>query len=117
MASTSRNGGRRSALDKPLPMRNKTEISLSAFAFLFSEFVQYGQQRVNTGDDLEQKCAKEPMLGASTFYVWTRTHPLGPFQVLLFACAGLRRLASELACARLSWVAFAKSQASARREC
>jgi len=45
----------KSALDKPLPMRSKNEVSLSAFAFLFSEFIQYSQQRVNTADDLERK--------------------------------------------------------------
>ena len=36
-------------------MRSKSEIGLSAFAFLFSEFIQYSQQRVNTSEELEQK--------------------------------------------------------------
>ena len=45
----------RSALDRPLPMRGKNEVGLSAFAFLFSEFIQYSQQRVNTAEELERK--------------------------------------------------------------
>lgn len=35
--------------------RGKTEVSLSAFAFLFSELVQYSQTRVNTTGELERK--------------------------------------------------------------
>jgi hypothetical protein len=30
-------------------------VGLSAFAFLFSEFIQYSQARVNTADQLQQK--------------------------------------------------------------
>lgn len=45
----------RSALDRPLPMRGKNEVGLSAFAFLFSEFIQYSQQRVSTAEELEHK--------------------------------------------------------------
>lgn len=56
MASSSGSSRRpRSALDRPLPTRGKNEVALSAFAFLFSEFIQYSQQRVNTADDLERK--------------------------------------------------------------
>ena len=36
-------------------MRGKSEVGLSAFAFLFSEFIQYSQQRVNTAEELERK--------------------------------------------------------------
>jgi len=36
-------------------MRGKNEVGLSAFAFLFSEFIQYSQDRVNTGEELEHK--------------------------------------------------------------
>jgi len=54
MASTAR-GGRRSVLDRPLPMRGKNEVGLSAFGFLFSEFIQYSQTRVNTAEELEHK--------------------------------------------------------------
>ena len=46
---------RRSALDRPLPLRGKNEVGLSAFAFMFSEFIQYSQQRVNTAEELERK--------------------------------------------------------------
>mmetsp|Transcript_15390 Transcript_15390/g.36361 ORF Transcript_15390/g.36361 Transcript_15390/m.36361 type:complete len:195 (-) Transcript_15390:44-628(-) len=35
--------------------RGKTEVSLSAFSFLFSELIQYSQQRVNTTQELERK--------------------------------------------------------------
>ena len=44
-----------SALDRPLPTRGKNEVALSAFAFLFSEFIQYSQQRVEKADELERK--------------------------------------------------------------
>ena len=47
--------GRRSVLDRPLPMRSRNEVGLSAFGFLFSEFIQYSQQRVNTAEELEHK--------------------------------------------------------------
>ena len=45
---------RRAAIDRPLP-RGKAEVSQSAFAFLFSEFIQYSQSRVNTADELQTK--------------------------------------------------------------
>eukprot|EP01033_Poteriospumella_lacustris_P019588 gene19588-14206_t len=45
---------RASILDKPL-IRPKTEVSLSSFAFLFSEIVQYSQTRVSSIADLEKK--------------------------------------------------------------
>eukprot|EP01038_Epipyxis_sp_PR26KG_P010200 gene10200-13723_t len=41
-------------LDKSL-VKPKSEISLSAFAFLFSELVQYNQNRVSSVVDLEKK--------------------------------------------------------------
>ena len=58
MASSSARGGRRSVLDRPLPTRGtKNEVGLSAFGFLFSELIQYSQQRVDTAEELERKCA------------------------------------------------------------
>lgn len=33
------------------------QVSQSAFAFLFSEFIQYIQQRVNTVEELQTKSA------------------------------------------------------------
>jgi len=44
----------RKALDRPLP-RGRGEVGVSAFAFLFSEFIQYSQSRVNTADELQHK--------------------------------------------------------------
>ena len=44
----------KSVLDKPLPKKSN-ELGLSAFGFLFSEFIQYSQQRVNTAEELEHK--------------------------------------------------------------
>jgi hypothetical protein len=41
-------------LDRPLE-RRRTEINLSAFAFLFSEVVQYCRDRAATIPDLERK--------------------------------------------------------------
>lgn len=45
---------RNSILDKPLS-RGKNEVSLSLFALLFSETVQYCQTRVTTVVDLQSK--------------------------------------------------------------
>jgi hypothetical protein len=33
----------------------RAQVGQSAFAFLFSEFIQYSQARVNTADELQQK--------------------------------------------------------------
>ena len=44
-------------LERPL-IRPKFEVSLSAFAFLFSEIVQYNQNRVESIPDLEKKYFK-----------------------------------------------------------
>lgn len=41
-------------LDRPLP-KGKLEVSFSAFAFFFSEMVQYYQQRVENISDLEHR--------------------------------------------------------------
>jgi len=43
-------------VDRPIS-KGKTEVSLSAFAFLFSELIQYCQQRVNMTQELERKLA------------------------------------------------------------
>jgi trafficking protein particle complex subunit 5 len=41
-------------LDRPL-IKAKGEVSLSSFALLFSEIVQYSQNRVTSIGDLERK--------------------------------------------------------------
>jgi trafficking protein particle complex subunit 5 len=46
-------GGSRSILDRPLVLRPRGEVSLSAFAFLFSEMVQYTQERSQSVDDMQ----------------------------------------------------------------
>lgn len=48
------NRPRTSILDKPLS-RGKTEVSLSCFALLFSEVVQYCQSRVYTVPELQNR--------------------------------------------------------------
>ena len=47
MASLS-SGARVSQLDRPLMMKPRAEVSLTAFAFLFSEMVQYTQERAQS---------------------------------------------------------------------
>mmetsp|Transcript_10552 Transcript_10552/g.17259 ORF Transcript_10552/g.17259 Transcript_10552/m.17259 type:complete len:192 (+) Transcript_10552:34-609(+) len=42
-------------LDRPLAKTTKSEISISAFALLFSEIVQYSQTRVTKVQELERK--------------------------------------------------------------
>ena len=39
----------------PAELSPCAQVGLSAFAFLFSEFIQYSQARVNTADQLQQK--------------------------------------------------------------
>ncbi|EFA85219.1 hypothetical protein PPL_02219 [Heterostelium album PN500] len=41
-------------VDRPLS-KGKTEINLSSFAFLFSELIQYSQDRIKAGHELEKK--------------------------------------------------------------
>ena len=47
--------GRVSILDRPLIKATKSEVSLSAFALLISEIVQYQQNRVASVVDLGKK--------------------------------------------------------------
>jgi len=51
---TSRGQPGTSILDKPLN-KSKTETNISTFALLFSEIVQYNQNRANTVPELQQK--------------------------------------------------------------
>ena len=50
----------------------RPQVSLSAFAFLFSEFIQYSQSRVDTADQLQAKCAtpRPPAAGRQTALPW-----------------------------------------------
>jgi hypothetical protein len=48
--------------DRPLNKTRTAEVSASAFAFLFSEVVQYMQKRVSGINDLERRCAKTILL-------------------------------------------------------
>ncbi|KYR01489.1 hypothetical protein DLAC_01475 [Tieghemostelium lacteum] len=41
-------------VDKPIP-KGKTEINISSFAFLFSEMIQYCQDRIKAAHELEKK--------------------------------------------------------------
>lgn len=43
--------------DKPLYYKPKVEVNISSFAFLFSEIVQYNQQRVSSLSQLHEKLA------------------------------------------------------------
>lgn len=43
-----------SILDKPMS-KGTTQVSLSAFSYIFSEMVQYCQQRVDAVQELEKK--------------------------------------------------------------
>jgi len=59
-AVTQKPSSRPNIYDRPLNL-NKTrtaEVSASAFAFLFSEIVQYMQKRVSGIDDLERRYAQ-----------------------------------------------------------
>ncbi|KAI6651735.1 hypothetical protein LOD99_4983 [Oopsacas minuta] len=45
-------------LDKPLTKVGKSDVNLSAFAFLFSEIVQYSHQRVSSVPELQDKLSE-----------------------------------------------------------
>lgn len=54
--------------DRNLNKTRTAEISASAFAFLFSEMVQYTQKRVSGINDLERRSASLPPLPLSPIY-------------------------------------------------
>ena len=53
----SRQGQPTNIVDRPLP-KGKSEVSLSAFSFLFSELVQYHRTRASSIAELEQKLSE-----------------------------------------------------------
>lgn len=67
-----------SILDKPLS-RGKGEVSLSCYALLFSEVVQYSQSRVNTIPDLQNKYLCRFLIVSTILllYLNSRLHDLG----------------------------------------
>ena len=54
--------------DRNLNKTRTADVSAAAFAFLFSEMVQYTQKRVSGIGDLERRCVPPPVLGIS--YLW-----------------------------------------------
>ena len=75
--------GRASVLERPLS-KGKAEVSLSAFAFLFSELVQYADGRGDSVMELENR------LASVGWQVGTRMHEL-----MAFRDWGLRRLHAQ----------------------
>jgi hypothetical protein len=57
-AGTQKPSSRPNIYDRPLNKTRTAEVSASAFAFLFSEVVQYMQKRVSGIDGLERRCAQ-----------------------------------------------------------
>ena len=57
-AGTQKPSSRPNIYDRPLNKTRTAEVSASAFAFLFSEVVQYMQKRVSGIDDLERRYAQ-----------------------------------------------------------
>ena len=64
-------------LDRPLPLqaRQQREVSLSAFSWLFSEIIQYVQQRADSVTDIEKKSVS-PMQQRRTEEGSTAQHSL-----------------------------------------
>ncbi|GAB5366295.1 hypothetical protein AAMO2058_001131600 [Amorphochlora amoebiformis] len=50
-------GQRRTKFDRPLS-RGTSKVSLSAFAYVFSELVQHCQSQINRGEDLEKRLSE-----------------------------------------------------------
>ena len=44
--------------ERPIGRTRGAEVSLSAWAFLFSEIIQYSQKRVTNLADFEKKCVR-----------------------------------------------------------
>ncbi|RKP01544.1 hypothetical protein CXG81DRAFT_29722 [Caulochytrium protostelioides] len=57
MSGAAAGARRTSLLDRPLNKTKGAEVSLSAFAFLYSEMLQYSQRRVSGIQDLEKRLA------------------------------------------------------------
>mmetsp|Transcript_9182 Transcript_9182/g.21050 ORF Transcript_9182/g.21050 Transcript_9182/m.21050 type:complete len:152 (-) Transcript_9182:14-469(-) len=57
MSTNAASKSSKTIVDRPMP-KGKTEVSLSSFCFLFSEMVQYCQNRINTTQELEKKLAE-----------------------------------------------------------
>jgi hypothetical protein len=57
-AATQKPSSRPNIYDRSLNKTRTAEVSASAFAFLFSEVVQYMQKRVSGIDDLERRYAQ-----------------------------------------------------------
>lgn len=88
-------------MDRPLPMRGKHEVGLSAFAFLFSEFIQYNQMRINTAEELEHKCARGRSMHTVCHSGRGRViRPRGVVHRLEDAGVGIGRRVLELGCLR-----------------
>ncbi|PPD72504.1 hypothetical protein GOBAR_DD30593 [Gossypium barbadense] len=82
-------------LEKPLS-KGKQEVSLSAFAFLFSELVQYNQTRVDNIAELERSSVNGSSIvnGSNIFHgKWIRLedagYAVGARVLELLSCWGL----------------------------
>lgn len=58
--SVAKLSGRPNIYDRNLNKTRTADVSLSAFAFLFSEIIQYTQKRVSGIGDLERRCVFIP---------------------------------------------------------
>lgn len=80
-------------------------VSQSAFAFLFSELIQYSQTRVNTADELIAKCAASFPAAHQEFICSVPSHTR-PVHSCLFPCrledagVGIGQRILEIACWR-----------------
>jgi len=43
-------------VDRPMNVKGRGDVSLSAFSFLFSELIQYTHRKVHSIKDLERRC-------------------------------------------------------------
>ena len=62
--------------DRNLNKTRTTEVSAAAFAFLFSEMIQYTQKRVSGIGDLERRCVLRTTHTHAYAYAHARTHTL-----------------------------------------
>ncbi|KAG1828629.1 NO signaling/Golgi transport ligand-binding domain-containing protein [Suillus variegatus] len=74
---TPKPGLRPNVYDRNLNKTRTSEVSASAFAFLFSEVVQYTQKRVSGINDLERRCVYPALLLCSLNVASLRLNTLG----------------------------------------
>jgi trafficking protein particle complex subunit 5 len=85
MATNAKKDARLGILDRPLT-KPKGEVALSSFALLFSEIVQYSQNRVTSVNDLERKYVLDSSLYSDQLRLEEMGYGIGKRVIELISC-------------------------------